>query len=88
MNDAVYGFAWYYLPNELQRDIATLTVSLQYGTVATVGPLGNMDFETAFSVCFSNIPRVKRNFQIFHFQYFQLSKRIYSFFMYLVNFNR
>lgn len=47
VGDGVYELLWYLLPTQHQKDIRFLIQHLQYGPIATIGPLGCIDFETA-----------------------------------------
>lgn len=46
VGNAIYGILWYLLPNENQRDISRVVHHIQHGPVATIGPLGHINFET------------------------------------------
>lgn len=46
VGSAIYGILWYLLPSEYQRDISRMVHHTQHGPVATIGPLGHINFET------------------------------------------
>lgn len=47
VGDGIYELLWYLLPNRHQKEIRLLIQHLQYGPIATIGPLGCMNLETA-----------------------------------------
>lgn len=50
MGEALWGFAWYHLPNELQKTVCISINQSQNGPTFAIGPFEDLDFECAFVV--------------------------------------
>lgn len=50
MEDIVYGFPWYFFPNNLQKDFLVALNHVTNGPAFTIGPFEHLNFETAFLV--------------------------------------
>lgn len=78
-------FEWYKLPVELQKDFQILLGQKQNSATLSAGPLGKIKLELFTDVQLIDVS-IESKINQRNLFYFQISKRIYSFLMYLINF--
>lgn len=77
----LYNMQWYLLPLEQQREVCSLIHWIQNGNVLTIGPFGDLDFETASSVsfCLSKCKKQRENSSVIKNNDFSVNQIYISF---------
>lgn len=78
-------FEWYKMPVEFQKDFILLILRKQNGATFTVGPFGVINRELFSDVINFTLLLFKRIKRII---YLQISKKIYTLLMFLMNYNK
>lgn len=92
IHDALYmDLKWYLLPAKYQREVCFMIKRMQNGIVFTIGPFQTLNYETLKTVSGHTIHNLHSFINIFlyfpiFFQQSQLTQRIHSFLMLLLNF--
>lgn len=55
MCDTLYDTKWYYLPVDLQKDVALLINRQQNGVKLSIGPFSTLNMECCYIVSFYNV---------------------------------